>query len=418
MTGAPPTPEVALDGATRPARATFAPGTAAFTVVLSMAMAVMALAIDTVLPAFPEIREHFGLAPDSTAVAGLVTAFLVGNGLGLVPAGLLADRFGRLPVMWGGLALYVVGAVGAVLAPTLSVMLFARFLWGLGSAGPRVAALAMVRDVYEGEQMARQMSLIMSVFILVPTIAPALGAALIAVGPWQLVFWLCAVVGAIVGIASLWLPATMAPEDRRSLSLTDVWGGWRTVFSTPGTLGYLISLTVLFGAFLSYLASSEIIIDEVFGLEAWFPIIFGAIAAVMGIAMFTNARIVVGLGLDRLLRWLLVGYLVACAVQLVAAVATGGKPPFWLFFVLLSAVAVGHAALIPNLNSAAMRPLGHVAGSAAAIFGMFPTVLGALLGAAVDAAFDGTVTPMAIGFFASAAVAFLAVRQAMRATTS
>lgn len=411
MTGAPPTPEVALAEHGR-TRTSFAAGGVAFTVVLSMAMAVTALAIDSLLPAFPDIRAHLELAPDSTAVAGLVTAFLVGNGLGLVPAGLLADRFGRLPVMWGGLALYVVGAVAAIFAPSLGVMLVARFVWGLGAAGPRVAALAIVRDVYSGDQMARQMSLIMSVFILVPTVAPALGAGLIAVGPWQLVFWLCAVVGALVWIASLWLPSTIADEDRRSLSLGDIWGGWRIVLTTPGTLGYLTGLTVLFGAFLSYLASSEIIIDEVFGLDAWFPLIFGAVAAVMGIAMFVNGRIVVRVGLDRLIWLASVGYLFATAALLVVALATGGTPPFWLFVVALCVVLVAHSSLIPNLNAAAMRPLGHVAGSGAAIFGMAPTAVGALLGAAADAAFDGTVTPMSIAFVASGVIALVTVRQA------
>jgi DHA1 family bicyclomycin/chloramphenicol resistance-like MFS transporter len=320
VTGAPPTPDVA-----REARSTtsFAAGSAAFTVVLSMAIAVTALAIDSLLPAFPEIREHLGLASDSTAVAGLVTAFLVGNGLGLVPAGLLADRFGRRQVMWGGLALYVLGAVGSVFAPTLGVMLAARFVWGLGAAGPRVAALAIVRDVYSGDQMARQMSLIMSVFILVPTVAPALGAGLIAVGPWHLVFWMCAAAAALVLVASIRLPSTIAPEDRRALTLTDIVGGWKIVVTTPGTLGYLTGLTVLFGAFLSYLASSEIIVDEVFGLEQWFPLIFGVLAAVMGVAMFVNGRIVMAVGLDRLI-WLAS---LAYVASTTANSQNGGLPP-------------------------------------------------------------------------------------------
>lgn len=412
VTGAPPTPDVA-----REARSTtsFAAGSAAFTVVLSMAIAVTALAIDSLLPAFPEIREHLGLASDSTAVAGLVTAFLVGNGLGLVPAGLLADRFGRRQVMWGGLALYVLGAVGSVFAPTLGVMLAARFVWGLGAAGPRVAALAIVRDVYSGDQMARQMSLIMSVFILVPTVAPALGAGLIAVGPWHLVFWMCVAAAALVLVASIRLPSTIAPEDRRALTLTDIVGGWKIVVTTPGTLGYLTGLTVLFGAFLSYLASSEIIVDEVFGLEQWFPLIFGVLAAVMGVAMFVNGRIVMAVGLDRLIWLASLAYVASTAALLAVALATGGKPPFWLFAVVVSAVLAAHSALIPNLNAAAMRPLGHVAGSAAAIFSSAPTIVGALLGAVVDNAFDGTITPMASAFLVSGAIAIVSVRQAAAA---
>ena len=105
---------------------------------MSLAMAMTALAIDSMLPAFDPIREQFGLDPGATDVAVLVTAFLVGFGLGQIPAGLFADRFGRRPVLWGGVAIYIVGAVGTVLAPTLATMALARFVWGLGAAGPRV----------------------------------------------------------------------------------------------------------------------------------------------------------------------------------------------------------------------------------------------------------------------------------------
>ena len=154
-----------------------------FTFVLAMGMAVTALGIDSVLPAFPEIREAMGLDEDATEVAGLITFFLIGSSAGLLPAGLLADRYGRRSVMLGGLVLYVAGALGALLAPTLPLMFAARFVWGLGSAGPRVAAMAMIRDAYEGDEMAKQMSFMMAVFILVPTFAPAVASGLLRARP-------------------------------------------------------------------------------------------------------------------------------------------------------------------------------------------------------------------------------------------
>lgn len=376
-------------------------------------MACTALAIDTALPAFPEIRSALGLADGATSVTAIISSFFIGSSLGLLPAGLLADRFGRRQVMWGGLALYVVGAIASVFAPSLTVMIVARFVWGLGSAGPRVAAMAMVRDAYEGEQMAKQMSLIMAVFILVPTFAPALASGVLLVGPWQAIFWGCAAVAAVVSLFVTRLPETLTVERRRALSGRDVIAGFRIIVSTPGTVGYVVALTALFGAFLSYIASSEILLDQVFGLGAWFPLFFGAIALVMGGAMFLNGRVVERVGLDRIVRVGFTANLVAAVALLAVALATNGTPPFWLFAVLLAAVLFFQQMLIPNLNAAAMRPLGAVAGASAALLGMIPGVLGAVIGGVIDRQFDGTITPLAVGFVLASITAMSAWRWAV-----
>jgi DHA1 family bicyclomycin/chloramphenicol resistance-like MFS transporter len=387
-------------------RARLVPGSRGFIVVLAGCMAATALAIDASLPAFPEIRSSFGLATDATSVTGIVTFFFIGSSLGLLPAGILADRFGRRPVMWGGLVLYVVGTVLSIFAPSLWVMFVARFIWGLGSAGPRVAAIAMVRDSYDGEQMAKQMSLIMAVFILVPAFAPSLATVVLLIGPWQAVFWMCAAVAVAVAGSVTMLPETLAFESQRALHGRDVASGLRAIVTTPGTIGYMIALTAMFGVFLSYLASSEIILDQVFGLDQWFPIFFGAIAVTMGSAMYVNGRFVERLGLQRIIRLSFVANLVGGAMLLAVAVATSGEPPFWLFAALLGIVLFFQQMLIPNLNAAAMRPLGHVAGTAAAMLGMIPGVFGAVIGGVIDRRFDGTIRPLAIGFVASSLVAF------------
>ncbi|MEJ7799947.1 MAG: MFS transporter [Ilumatobacter sp.] len=394
-------------------RATLLPGSRGFIATLAACMACTALAIDSVLPAFPEIRTTFGLAEGATSVTGIITFFFIGSSLGLLPAGLLADRFGRRPIMWGGLALYVVGAIGSVLAPSLWVMFVARFVWGLGSAGPRVAAMAMVRDAYEGEQMAKQMSLIMAVFILVPTFAPILATGVLAIGPWQAIFWGSVVVAVLVAGSVTQLPETLTIETRRTLGGRDVWASCRTVLRSPGTLANLLSLTALYGVFLSYLASSEIILDQVFGMEEWFPVFFGAIALVMGSAMYLSGRVVERVGLTRIIRFGFMANLSAAAALTVVAVVTSGSPPFWLFVVMLAAVLFFQQMLIPNLNAAAMRPLGSVAGTGSAMLGMVPGVLGAVVGGLIDARFDGTILPLSIAFAISSAVAYAAWRWAL-----
>ena len=381
-----------------PGRRRIRVGSRTFTFVLAMGMAVTALGIDGVLPAFPDIRAAMGLDADATEVAGLVTFFLIGSSAGLLPAGVLADRYGRRSVMLGGLVLYVAGASAAVMAPTLPVMFAARFVWGLGSAGPRVAAMAMIRDAYDGDRMAKQMSFMMAVFILVPTFAPAVSSGLLRLGPWQIVFWLCAVAGTALLVLAFRLPETLEPSDRLALSAGDVWRSCRTVLVTPGTYGYLLALTALFGVFLSYIASSEIILDEVFGLSDWFALFFGVMSLVMGAGMYLNGHVVEGVGLDRLSGRVFVANLVAVVLLLTVALATGGTPPFWLFVIALAPVLFTVQMLLPNLTSASMRPLAHVAGTAAAIVGMVPGVLGALIGAFIDHQFNGTITPLAIAF--------------------
>lgn len=392
------------------------PGSKGFTVILSMAMAATALSVDSVLPAFADIRTHMGLASDSTAVAAVITVFLLGSSLGLLPAGLLADRYGRRPVMWGGLVLYIAGAIATSVAPSLTMMLVARFVWGLGSAAPRVAAMAMVRDVYEGEKMARQMSFIMAVFILVPTFAPSISAGLLLVAPWQIVFWMCAAAGIAVALMVIRLPETLEVADRRSMSGREIWGSCRIVLATPGSLGFLVALTALFGVFIAYLSSSEIIVDQVFGLGKWFPVFFGGMSVVMGLGMVLNGRIVERVGLDRLVRWLLLTNVLASALLLCAAFLTSGRPPFWMYGVLLGVILATHGVLVPNINSAAMRPLAAVAGAGAAILGMVSGVLGSLIGQLVNRYFDGTITPIAIAFVIAALVAGVAQQSA--ATTS
>lgn len=406
----------AVDVAPRTERSKLPLGSSGFIAVLSMCMAVTALGVDTILPAYGDIRESLDLDENASEVTGLITFYLMGNSLGLLPAGLLSDRFGRKPIMWGGLALYVVGAIGSIFAPTLTTMFIARFVWGLGGAGPRVAALACVRDGFAGEAMAKQMSFVMAVFLLVPAIGPTLSAGILAVGPWQAVFWMCAIAALVVSVLVLRLPETLPESDRRPLAGRAVAGSIRIVLSTPGTLWYLASLTALFGVFFSYLASSELIIDQTFDLKPWFPAFFGGLALVMLVAMIVNGRLVERVGLSRLLGVVFAASIVATVAMLLIAVATDGRPPFWVFVVLISAVLFFQQMLIPNVNAAAMRPLAAVAGTGTAVLNMVSGVLGAVIGELINRRFDGTITPLAIGFVISSMVAGAMWWRAERAT--
>jgi MFS transporter, DHA1 family, multidrug resistance protein len=389
-------------------------GRVEFTSFLALSMALAALGIDLLLPAYDAIRADLGLAPDAQAVTGLITTYFLGLAVGQLAYGPIADRYGRKRALYIGYAVYGVAALITAFGPSLGVLLVSRFVWGLGAAGPRVVTLAMVRDRYEGEQMAKAMSFIMAVFILVPVIAPSLAAAALTVVSWRLLAVSCAV---IVVAAALWarrVPETLAPEHQLPMTVTRIRAAARTVVSNRQTASYTLALTCLYGVFASYLASSEPIYSQVFDQGDRFPVIFGGLAAVMGIAMFLNGRVVVRIGTRRLAHGVLIGYLCAAAALVVMAVATGGRPPLWVFLVGIAAMLTSHALLIPNFNTIAMAPMGTIAGTAAAVIGAVQIAVGALLGALLDRTFDGSILPLSIGFLGYGVLAMALVLFAER----
>lgn len=369
-----------------------------FVAMLAAIMASTALGIDLMLPAFGEIRAAFGLADDSTAVAGIVTAYFIGLALGQAFWGPVADRFGRKPTLYAGLGLYAVGALASAVSPSLPLLYAARFLWGMGSAGPRVMALAVVRDRYEGETMAKIMSFIMAIFILVPVVAPSLGAAILAVASWRWVFGFGVIYAGLVAVWSLRLPETLHAEHRLDLQLGRVARAARYVVADRQTLGYTLMLTVLFGVFSSYLASSEIIFGDVYDRADLFPFIFGGIAAVMGVAMTGNGLVVSRFGVRRLVHGATIGFTLVGGVMLILALSSAGAPPLGVFITILALQLVLYSLIFPNSNTIAMDPMGSVAGMAAAVIGTVSIAGGALLGSLLDQAFDGTVIPISAGF--------------------
>jgi MFS transporter, DHA1 family, multidrug resistance protein len=397
-------------------RSRLRPGSVEFTLFLASTMAFTALGVDVMLPAFGSIREGFGLAPDATEVARMVTGYFMGLAVGQLFYGPIADHFGRKRTLAIAGSLYAAGAVASALSPNLGVALVARFLWGLGAAGGRVVVGAIVRDVYSGDRLARAMSMVYSIFILVPIFAPALGALVLKFTTWRWLFVLCGVYAAGVLLWSRRLPETLAPANRMDeLTFARVRVAARVVVTNRITAGHTLALAVLFGAFTSYLASSEIIYAEVFGIVEAFPIYFGGLAAVMGAMMFVNGRVVERVGMVRLSRWAMIVYVVVSGIFMALMLMEGGRPPVWMFVGGMAVILATHALLIPNAQSRALEPMGEVAGMAAAIVGTVSTLIGALLGALLDARFDGTVRPFAIALFAAAVLATALLRWSERA---
>jgi len=379
-----------------------------------LSLASAAISIDLILPAFSRIRSDLGLAADSAATAGLVTACFLGMAVGPIPLGLLADRYGRRSTFLATCALFITGALLAAAAPTLGLMLIARFVWGLGAAGLRVIAVAAIRDRFVGADMAREMAFAMTVFACVPVFAPVLGAGFIKFMPWRGTFVVCAAFGVILALWSLRLPESLPVERRQPLQLRQVGVATMAIVRSRAALLYTLASVAVFGSFSSYLATSERVIDEVFHRRSWFPFVFGGTAILMGAASMAVGRSVERIGLDRLIRWALFGYTISAVLMYAVSRSAGGRPNFWPFIVLLATVLVFYNVLFPNLNAATMIPVGHVAGTAAAVYATVTTAAGAVVGERLDKAFDGTVNPFSLSFAIAGLVALglvLAVRR-------
>ncbi|MGD9701776.1 MAG: multidrug effflux MFS transporter [Acidimicrobiia bacterium] len=378
-----------------------------FIALLTALMAMGALAIDMMLPAFPDMRREFGMAADSAEVGWVVTAFFLGLAVGPWLYGPISDRSGRRTPLFMGLGLYVVGAVAASLAPTFGWIVAARFVWGLGAAAPRSLSLAMVRDRYEGEAMARLMSMIMAVFLLVPIVAPSLGAGLNSIAPWRIVFWTPVVVALGLMLWARRLPETLTADHRRPFTWAAVVEASRLVVTNRETVCFTLAITFLFGVMTSFLAGSELIVEDVYGYGTWFPLFFGSIAVLLAVSSLNNARLVGRLGITTLVRRMAVVGVVLAGVLVVVSFTGSGRPNFWLFTLALAIVVPMAQGLVPNCNTAAMMPLPHVAGTASTIIATVTTAGGALLGGFVSSAFDGTVRPFAVGIAVYVVIAAL-----------
>jgi DHA1 family bicyclomycin/chloramphenicol resistance-like MFS transporter len=311
--------------------------------------------------------------------------------------GPLADRFGRKPTLLVGLAFYVAASVGAALAPNFGGLLAARFAQGLAAASTRVIALALVRDCYAGRAMGRVMSLVMMVFMIVPILAPSIGQLVLLVAPWRWMFGLLLGGGVAMLLWVAWrLPETLHPEYRRRLRVGPLVGAYREAVSYRVTLGYMLALGVIFGALFGFLTSAQQVMQEVFGLGLWFTVAFAGIAGLMSAASFTNARLVERLGMRRLGHGALVAFTLLSVVQF--ALAAAGVEVFVVFFVLQAGTLFLFGFIGANFNALAMEPVGHIAGTAAALVGFTQTFLGAVLGSLVGQAYDGTTLPLAAGY--------------------
>jgi DHA1 family bicyclomycin/chloramphenicol resistance-like MFS transporter len=394
----------------------YRPGFREFVALMAALMASNALAIDSMLPALPAIGDALGVGEENRRQL-VITFYLLGFGTAQIGYGPLSDRFGRKGLLVGGLVLYAVFATLAGLAGSFPLLLAARAMQGVAAAATRVLVVSVVRDRYHGSAMARVMSLVMIVFMIVPVLAPFFGQAVLAVASWRHIFIGLGVYGALLaGWVLMRLPETLAPERRRALSFAAIGEAAALTLRTRQSIGNALVQTLLMGALFAFINSVQQIVFDVFRHPAALPFVFAAIAGPMALSSYANSKLVIRLGSRRILLTALSIFTAAAALHLAVA-ATFGET-IWSF-ALLQALTMGLFGLIgANAGALAMEPLGHVAGTASSLQGVITTIGGALIGFAIGQHFDGTTLPFLLGFTgcgaAALAVAFWANRPPSR----
>ncbi len=369
-----------------------------FVALTASMIALVALSTDTMLPALSTIGQELGArqANDNQLIISLL---FLGMAIGQIIYGPLSDSTGRKPAIYLGFVNFILGCLLAIFAPTFQVMLIGRFLQGMGVAGPRSVATALVRDQYEGRGMARVMSFVMAVFILVPIIAPSIGQAILLLVNWRGIFVLFLVLALIV---SAWFairqPETLPLERRIPFTVTRLRHAFTEVLTNRITFGYTITAGFVSGAFVGYLNSAQQIFQLTYGLGERFPLYFAMLALGSGTASYLNGRFVLQYGMRNLSHRALLVYTILSILTFLFSLTQGGLPPLWFVTIYFIIIFFTIGMLFGNLNALAMEPLGHIAGVGAAVVGSLSTLISTILGTIVGQNFDGTILPLVGGF--------------------
>ena len=385
-----------------------------FVPLIALLMALVALSIDAMLPALPEIGSDLGAAQRNDAQL-VVTALFLGLGFGQLLFGPLSDFIGRKPAICAGLVLFMAGCIVSILAPTFEAMLAGRVLQGIGVAAPRIVTVALVRDQYEGRRMARIMSFAMAVFILVPTLAPGLGQGILLIADWRFIF---VTLFATAALAGIWLmlrqPETLPAERRVRFSLRALAGSALEVLRNRQAVGYTLGIGFVFAPFVAYLSAAQQIYQDAYGVGALFPVYFGGLALAFGASSLANGHLVMRYGMRRLSSVASVGLTLVSLASWAGTFAFDGLLPLWIFVVSLMLVFAAIGLLYGNLNALAMQPLGHIAGVGAALVALLSTLISVPLGGLIGYSFDGTLYALLGSFALFGAATFVAIQWAAR----
>ncbi|MFN3172574.1 MAG: multidrug effflux MFS transporter [Hyphomicrobiales bacterium] len=381
------------------------PGRAEFIALVAILMSIIALSVDIMLPGFGDISDHFQLAEDNDRQA-IITVIFAGLMVGQLIFGPLSDYIGRKPSIIMGLGIHILGSILCIIAQDFMILLLGRFLQGFGGAAPRIVIVAMVRDRFEGQDMAKIMSIALTVFILVPTFAPAIGQVILMFAPWQALF-AALLVMALIGGTWLTVRQPETHTEPAPFQAGKLINAVKTVFTTPVSLLYSMAAGCAFGTLLGYIVSSQQILQDLYGTGDLFAVYFGATAAFIALSNTSNAWLLGRYTMEMITASAIGTQVLWSLGFLVWLLITGTNPSLmvWMVFISVALFLVGIT--FGNYNAIALRPLGAIAGIASSITASIQTLISVLVAAAIGAAFDMNVMPVVLGsvlmgFFASA----------------
>lgn len=367
-----------------------------FIILMASMMSLVALSIDAMLPALGIMGQDLGVthANQQQYIIGFI---FIGMTFGQLLAGPLSDSIGRKKTLYISFAVYLLGTVICYFSPDIQIMLLGRLIQGIGVSGPRIAAVAIVRDKYAGRDMAKIMSLVMMIFILVPAIAPSVGQAILLTWSWRYIFLLYIVMTAAL---FLWilvrLEETLKPEDKIRFSVDDIVRGFKLVLQNRVALVYTLCMGICFGSLIGYLNSSQQIFQDHFKVGKMFTVYFGILALTIGIASLVNSRIVQKYGMryicQRSTLAIILASLIFIGINLAMPVT------LWMFMIYAAILFFNFGLMFGNLNSIAMEPMGHIAGIASSVIGSISTAISVAVGATIGQLYNDTLIPVVTGF--------------------
>ncbi|MFM7349684.1 MAG: multidrug effflux MFS transporter [Erythrobacter sp.] len=368
---------------------------------MSMLMALNAFGIDAILPALDALAADLSVSGNDRQF--VIGVYLLTAGMGTLAPGALADRFGRRPILLGSVAVYIVLSVLSALAPTYEALIAVRAAQGFFAAGIVALPPAIIRDRVGGDRMARMMSLIFVIFLMVPAVAPTIGEAILQVGSWRAIFGMMAVLGVVMGLwVYIRLPESLTPDNVQPILPRTIAANMTRALSTPSVAGYVIGSALVFGALFGFINSSQQLITQTFGAGEIFPLIFGICAGSMALASWSNSRIVERFGARRVSHAALFGFILVSACQVMFAFQP--EEELWVFVPLMAINMALLGFIGSNFGAIAMNPFFAIAGAASSAHGFVRMTTAALLGGAIGYAYDGTARPLALALLASGLV--------------
>ncbi len=378
-----------------------------FICLMAMLIAIVSLSIDAMLPGLPQIGRDLGTKnPNQTTL--ILTFIFAGMAVGYLFIGPLSDAIGRKKALYFSFAIYIVGSIICMLSPSLTIMLLGRVIQGFGAAGPFISTVAIVRDNNSGAAMARIMSLIMGIFILVPAIAPAVGQAILAIAPWRAIFGFFAIYAMIVvSWAAYRLEESLPVERRREFKLSNLISGAKEVYSHNVTISYTVAAALVFGCLFLHLSTVQQVYVDKYGVGNLFPLFFGLTALGSAISSLTNSRIVGRFGMRKLALTALITISSASASFFVLS----SFFELGLFWYLGAGVIIFFCIgmVFGNLNTVAMEPMGHLAGLASAVISTTTSVIGNIVGTTFAQLYDGRLASIFIVFASLSSIALVIV---------